>query len=382
MTVRTTTRTGQARRFRTGKPASFGALLLVTAAWLAIQGASASDFATLCTGPDVVRCYGFDDAADLSGRVLPPYSGSENCAGGQCWLADSQVKTSGNASLRFEIPSNSGADTSGSFFLNFADDLSRTFGPGDTFYVQWRQRFSSTMLTTHFEGTQYGGPWSGGFKQIIVGQGDRAGCDPHHWNSQYCAGSCTPTEIVVQNTDQRGFPEMFPQMYHSCSLFDALQQTVYDPFDILLQNGVGCSYNAVQAGDGSHAPPCFTYKADQWMTFQLRVTLGALNGGYYRGSTIQLWVADEGQDPASLVIDFPSYDLYALSTFDGDSQPASYGKLWLLPYQTQKSASHTHPTAYVWYDDLIVSTSRIPDPDSSGTGGDEPPDPPTALEAY
>ena len=53
-----------------------------------------------------------------------------------------EVKASGAGSLCFEIPSNSPADTSGSFWLNFKDDLSAQFGEGEEFYVQWRQRFS------------------------------------------------------------------------------------------------------------------------------------------------------------------------------------------------------------------------------------------------
>ena len=38
------------------------------------------------------------------------------------------------------------------------------------------------------------------------------------------------------------------------------------------------------------------------------------------------------------------------------------GKVWLLPYQTGKSSAPAYPTAYTWYDELIVSTSRIDDP--------------------
>jgi len=33
-----------------------------------------------------------------------------------------------------------------------------------------------------------------------------------------------------------------------------------------------------------------------------------------------------------------------------------------LPYNTGKDASQAHPTAYTWYDELIVSKQRIPDP--------------------
>ena len=38
------------------------------------------------------------------------------------------------------------------------------------------------------------------------------------------------------------------------------------------------------------------------------------------------------------------------------------GKAWLLPYHTSKDPAEEHPEAYTWYDDLIVSRTRIPDP--------------------
>ena len=62
--------------------------------------------------------------------------------------------------------------------------------------MQWRQRFSPEFLRTSYRD-------GGGWKQAIVGEGDRPGATVY---------SCTQLEIVTQNTYQRGFP----QMYHSC----------------------------------------------------------------------------------------------------------------------------------------------------------------------
>jgi hypothetical protein len=36
--------------------------------------------------------------------------------------------------------------------------------------------------------------------------------------------------------------------------------------------------------------------------------------------------------------------------------------VWLIPYNTNKDGTQDHPTAYTWYDELIISKSRIPDP--------------------
>jgi len=41
---------------------------------------------------------------------------------------------------------------------------------------------------------------------------------------------------------------------------------------------------------------------------------------------------------------------------------AKYGKVILTPYHTDKDETQRHPIAYVWYDELIISRSRIADP--------------------
>jgi hypothetical protein len=112
------------------------------------------------------------------------------------------------------------------------------------------------------------------------------------------------------------------------------------------------------------------------MTFQVHVKIGRWyrNDRVYRhDSTVQLWVGDEGQ-PSQLVIDFSpkapacqaiqqsepacqtGYDLV------NTNPAAKYGKLWLLPYNTGKNPAQSHATAYTWYDELIISTTRVPDP--------------------
>jgi hypothetical protein len=266
-------------------------------------------FEERCAQPAVVKCFGFDASEQTDRFVVPPYGMTVKRA-----RVVTDIKASGAGSLRFEIPSNTGSDTSGSFWQNFSDDLSIQFGEGEEFYVQWRQRFSREFLDTFYEG-------GNGWKQVIIGEGDRPG---------KVAYSCTELEIVVQNSDQRGSA----QMYHSCGNKDGR----YEPLD----------------GQFRWA----TYKADQWMTFQVFVKIGSWyrnDHRYRRDSTIRLWVADAGQ-PSRLVVDQTRYDIV-------NTQPdARYGKIWLLPYNSKKSAEQRHAVAYTWYDDLIISRNRIPDP--------------------
>lgn len=281
-----------------------------------------ADFDVRCQAPGIIRCFGFDSQAATDPYIHPPW-GEKQKRG----MVVTDVKASGAGSLRFEIPSNSGDDSSGSFKLNFADDLSVQFGEGEEFYVQWRQRFSPEFLNTYYEGGY-------GWKQITIGEGDRPG---------FFAPGCTQLEIVVQNVDQRGYP----QMYHSCGDKDGQFE---------------------QLGGGGE------YRANEWMTFQVHVKIGKWyrnDGNYHADSTVQLWVSRDGQ-PSQLVVDQSPeqatvFGLKIPGSGTGydianENPEARYGKVHLSPYHTRKSPSQSHPTGYVWYDELIVSTGRIQDP--------------------
>jgi hypothetical protein len=294
-----------------------------------------ADFKSRCEAPGVVRCFGFDSNRDVAPHLEAAWDGMYRAS------VDPEVKASGSGSLRFIIPPHSPANTSGNFSFEFAENLSAQFGAGEEFYVQWRQRFSPEMLATAYEG-------GNGWKQVIIGEGSRPG---------HVAYSCTEIELVVEDTYQVGAP----RMYHSCGGKDGHYESleVFSPQvgTSLIQNAVGCPHNRVTS------PPCLKYKPNEWMTFQVHVKVGTWyrnDKNYRHDSTVQLWVAEEGKH-SKLAIDLnPSkgtgYDLV-------NTVPAArYGKIWLLPYNTAKDPGQEHPTAYTWYDELIVSKSRIPDP--------------------
>lgn len=265
-------------------------------------------FAQRCADPAVVKCVGFDTPAEVDPFVYPPHGMTDKRA-----RVVTDVKASGAGSLRFDIPPNTPADTSGSYWQNFSDDLSVQFGEGQQFFVQWRQRFSPEFLRTAYRG-------GGGWKQAIIGEGDRPGVRVY---------SCTEIEIVVQNTDQRGFA----QVYHSCGGKDG-------------------------AYEGLDNVRAISYRADEWMTFQVQVKIGRWyrnDRRYQRDGTVRLWVAAEGR-PSRLAVDRSRYDLV-------NTNPAArYGKVWLLPYHSRKDPSQRHPTGHTRYDELVISRSRIADP--------------------
>jgi hypothetical protein len=297
---------------------------------------------------------GFDSAADISGT----YGDNTGILSGATTpVLDPTVKASGASSLKMTIPSNSGADTSGSFFANFSTDLSIQFSENAEFYVQWRQRFSPEFLNTVFTG-------SNGWKQIIVSAGDEPGCTASTSASGLCHSSCTALETVVQNTFQRGFA----QMYNSCTgstshgAFAAFEEP-FGAFDFKLQNARPspfCLYSQGQTNPKTFFPPagnCIGYFPNEWMTFQMRIKTGPRVNDEWVNSFVTLWIGREGQ-PSQPAFNWGPYNLSAGSA----AENLKYGKVWLLPYQTNKSSSQAHPTGFTWYDELIISQSQIADP--------------------
>jgi hypothetical protein len=284
-------------------------------------------------------------------------------------VLDASVKASGASSLKFTIPTNTPADTSGSFFANFSTDLSTQFSERAEFYVQWRQRFSPEFLDTLFTG-------GGGWKQVIVGAGDKPGCTASNSASGLCKSSCTALETVVQNTFQRGFA----QMYNSCT--GSTSHGGFDPFeepfgsDFKLQNARPtpfCLYSQANFIPPTSFPPagnCIGYFPNEWMTFQVRIKTGPRVNDEWTDSFLTLWIAREGQ-PSQVAIHWGPYNLAA-----GDlSDDLKFGKIWLLPYNTGKSVAQTHPMGFTWYDELIVSRTQIADPDGTPVGQAPPPTP-------
>lgn len=303
------------------------------------------DFQRRCSNPGVIKCVGFDKPEDISGHYGLA-SGIQ--IGASAPALDTEIKASGNSSLKFTIPSQSPANTSGAYFTNFSDDLGVQFGENQEFFVQWRQRFSRTMLSTRYRN-------GNGFKLAIVGTGDQR---------KRSYGSCTALEVVANTYYQEGFPIL----YNSCT--GSTSHGPYDPFferlppyDFKLQNARPAPYCLYsQKRTSSFFQPagnCFGYLPDEWMTFQIRIKTGRRVTDEFAGSYVSLWIARENR-PSQLVIDWGPYNLTAGSPAENQR----FGKVWLLPYHTGKDALENHPVAFTWYDELIISRSRIADPTS------------------
>jgi len=205
--------------------------------------------------------------------------------------------------------------------------MGQTFAQNSTFYVQFRQRFSPEFLTNKWGGTTY-------WKQEIFSSDQ---------------STCGNIELTTINANMKGWPEM----YSACGqdLFDVATGSS----DYLLEQG-----DTATTGYNCHyqnptADSCFMYPANAWVTFYYKVQIGTWG---QPNSNIQAWVALPGQ-PYKQWINIKNH------TLNSDPGLPAYNTVTLLPYMTGKDASvNGGPTAYTWYDELVVSTTAIAAPNN------------------
>lgn len=269
-----------------------------------------------CQSPGVIACVDFDDDQwfKQGTHIYPAWDGVYRAT------RDTTVKYSGTASLRFEIPGRSPANEAGAWTLN----MGRGFGENSTFYVQYRMRLNEVMVKTNWDKT-VGSSW----KQSIF----------HHTGA-----TCASVEITTGRYGWNG-ANGFPVMYTECGAKGVATNQSNPPYK-MEQGGYNCWYGQFNGSD------CFFYKENEWMTFSYRISVGTWGKP---NSTIQAWVGLEGHKLKKW-IDMSNFVL------NKDSDGSSYDSVTLLPYMTQKNMNVDHPTGYMWFDELIVSTEPIADP--------------------
>jgi hypothetical protein len=277
------------------------------------------DFETRCKAPGVLVCRGFDSSADFAEARWPTsglYPAWDGVLRGKMDIA---VKTSGKASLRFEIPPHSAANASGYWRQGFG----REFGENSTFFVQFRQRLSREMMEVNWGDTTW--------KQAIFHNG---------------SATCADVELTTGQYYHLGFPVM----YTDCGAHP-LYTNGGNPPTKLEQGDFNCWYGKYSEKD------CFYYPANQWVTFYYQVSVGHWGKPE---SSINAWVALDGQ----------SYKQWIQMTgfvLKNDHPGNDYDTVTLLAYMSNKDASVAHAAAYTWYDELIVSTLPIAPPTASSS---------------
>ena len=270
------------------------------------------DFETRCKATGVLVCEGFDSPGEFLPARWPAnglYPAWDKAIHGS---RDTTVKASGKSSLRLEILPNSAANTAGFWRQTFEHN----FGPGSTFYVQFRQRFSKEMLTNNWGDTAW--------KQVIFHNG---------------GSTCAQVELTTVEYHSSGIPIM----YTDCGDRALYDENHGQPPLLLQQGDYNCVFEHINQKD------CFHYPAEKWVTFYYQVSIGHWGKP---DSTINAWAALEGQ-PYKQWVKMPHFIL------KNDHPGNDYDTLTLLAYMTNKDTKINHLPAYTWFDELIVSKEPI-----------------------
>ena len=148
----------------------------------------------------------------------------------------------------------------------------------------------------------------------------------------------------------------------------------------LLQNMLPlCSYSgAYLTGDN-----CWRFKANEWATFKVLIDLTKATGvvrnkngrWVWPNSEIKVWAAHEGE-PVQLIVWWrPGIQGYSADGLLGAVQsgvgygvprdPAAelaYGKINIMNFMSYLDPYLQFPDWHMWYDEIIISTEDIPDP--------------------
>jgi hypothetical protein len=294
-------------------------------------------FSERCAGHGVLVCEGFDKPGDF---VPARWPSSGLYPGGcpTCDFQDTSIKASGKSSYRMEIPGKSGERPAGNWVQHFG----KAFGPGSTFYVQFAFRADSNWLMN----------WN-----TIVGSYPKLSI---FHNST--AGTCAIEDIVTSNLRAGGAPTM----YGECGVtsfsthLDGLTPDPKTNTPYLIQQGFTdpppTTGYACHNYDPKPGPPftgnCFYFHANNWYTLYWIIHVG--NWGQ-PNSSVEGYVGSTGGQLKKFI--------NAINwTLNSNSPPDSgFDTVTLTQFMTNAMPT-AHPTAYVWYDDLVVSTEPIPPP--------------------
>ena len=273
-------------------------------------------FAERCRGKAVLVCEGFDDPGEFLVATWPGsglYPGS--CR--SCDFRDTSIKASGASSYRMQIPGRSSDRPAG----NWVQRFDQVFGAHSTFYVSFSFRVDHNWLAIDWRKVLNTAP-----KIVIF----------HNLKG----GTCAQTEITTRYDQSPGYPIA----YVECGARGLYTNSGNPPY--LLQQGDYQCWWGEQGATGK----CWDFHPDEWETFYYKISIGTWGKP---DSAIEAWVAREGH-VLQKWLDLPKFVLH--------SDSAGFDALTLTQYMTNKNPAIDHPSAYVWYDDLIVSSEPIPPP--------------------
>lgn len=262
------------------------------------------DFKARCDASGVLKCMGFDTDAGLEGKQ-----------GGA--KVDKETKASGAGSMFVNIGPSASSSPG-----NVVVKLGADFKEGSSMFLQWRQRFSASMVETDLGGE--------GFKQIVI----------------YDAQPGGNVEVAMLNLHYQGYPAFYTAM--GASYFEK-KLTGGDVTRQWHGDTVICTEK--------QKANCMKYLPDQWMTFYYEQKIGTWG---QPNSTVKVWMGGENK-PLTQFIDIKDY------TFKSENANSAYRTIWIGPYSLGRTGSG-FAQAETWLDEFIISKEPIKAPANPVTG--------------
>ena len=319
-------------------------------------GGGSNDFTNRCAQAGVTVCQGWDQAGNLTPATWPETGIYPNNANSYANATlDTTTFKSGSGALRYKHPAGVAYPNTTGYWRQL---FGQRFSQNSHFYVQYAMRWSPEMVSNTAS-------WNSRWKHIIMHQSD--------------GSSCSSVELTVVNSFSGSYPNVIPQMYTDCgarSMYTQLDNHTWtDTTPLLLQetgqpgvSGYSCQYGALSNGSGTGSG-CFslTQHSNKWVTFYYDIQIGTWG---QPNSIIKAYVSFDG-GPYLQWVNVTNMTLYFSS---GPSN--GYDVMQLTPYQTGLSTSASSD-AYLWFDDLIISSQPIAVP--GGSTNNPPPAAPINL---
>jgi hypothetical protein len=319
-----------------------------------------ADWATRSAGRLLTNRLSNDtDFGGLWGGPFSPYGGTygyDNANGRQDYPPDIDTAAPPcegvTSALRFRLPSE-GYASCGQW-----GTMIPVTGPGESLTIQFRFFWDLNVYNTTYLSNVVTGAIQEGIKIFDIGGGD--------------GGTSNDLKLVTVTQNQHRFLRQY-QGPSSLGLYDAYpgQPGVYQNQIRDISGVQTCDY-AAEGAVGPTGPRsvtgCAHFWPNEWTTLKLRLDLGARVTGApsYVHARSRLYMARDGEDSVLLHDWNQSTPGYVPFFFNDPSLNNKYFVLYFFPYMTNKDARQLTPLGHVWYRDLIVDRSDIPDPVASG----------------
>ena len=258
-------------------------------------------------------------------------------------IQDCTVTTDSFCSVHMTVPvGSSNTGNAGHIDYNFGVPSNRVlFGQGQEFFIQYKGQYDANLL-----GALNGS--APGIHQDITTEGDSA---------TTFASECSqsPSEFVTQVTGPNSTGSAFvgPIGYTDCGNYTPIQLPGIASSNFLDQDAAGCVHYSGR-GIAITDPTCWLYTPGEWFAVQKHIKVGTWGSN---NSLVEIWYSHAGQ-PSRLLVNATDWMLRDVAPDVTDK----YGKIVLGAYSQDTPLSNTSP-GNAWFNEIIVSTRRIPDPD-------------------